>query len=81
MTGLTDPLADYPYRSGVLYASARVAAGAVARAIAALDRGDPATAADTLRHALELLEPRLSDIDRVDRLRLAQLVAGRAAPP
>jgi hypothetical protein len=66
-------LETYPYRSGVLYASARAAAAALTRAIAALDRGDPATAADTLRHALDLLEPRLTEIDAADRAKLARL--------
>jgi hypothetical protein len=72
---------DYPYRSGVLYAAARAAAAAVTRAIAALDRGDPATAADTLRHALDLLEPRLTEIDAVDHAKLARLAvaAGEVA--
>lgn len=71
-------LADYPYRSGVLYASVRAAAGAVRRAIVAIDRDDPVTAAQALRHALDLLEPRLSEIDEVDRDRLAILASGRA---
>jgi hypothetical protein len=80
MTEHASPLESYPYRSGVLYAAARAAAGAVARAIASLDRGDPATAADTLRHALDLLEPRLSEIDRVDWIRLAHLGVPCAGP-
>jgi hypothetical protein len=74
--GLT--LASYPYRSGILHASARAAAAAVRRALAAIDRGDPATAAETLRHALELIEPRLDQIDAADRARLARLAAPSA---
>jgi hypothetical protein len=71
-------LDNYPYRSGILYASARAAAAAVHRAIRSLDRGDHATAAETLRHALELIEPRLGEIDEVDRARLARLAASPA---
>jgi hypothetical protein len=66
-------LADYPYRGGVLYGAARAASAAVARALAAIDRGDPSTAADTLRHALDLLAPRLAEIDAADQARLARL--------
>jgi len=78
---MTEPdltLANYPYRGGVLYASARAAAAAVRRALNALDRGDHATAADTLRHALELIEPRLAKIDAADQMRLARLAAPHA---
>lgn len=75
------PFTDYPFRSGVLYAAAQAATAAVHRAIRSIDRGDPATAAETLRHALELIEPRLGEIDAADRARLARLGAPpRAAP-
>jgi hypothetical protein len=72
-------LASYPYRSGVLHASARAAAAAVRRALVAVDRGDHATAAETLRHALELIEPRLAEIDAADQARLARLAAPRTS--
>jgi len=59
-------LDNHAYRAGVLYAAGGAAASAMRRAIAAIERAEPAAARDMLQFELALLSATLDAVDTAD---------------